>query len=338
MISIKILFIIFISQIMLFLAIEKLNFKSFFAKYSSIQKIHDGEVLRIGGLFYFVPLILVYIFDENFKQSFLNPVILCCSFIFTFTLVEDIKHSLSAKFRLLVLFIGSLIFVLIADLPDIKISNFTIDRQDIILYEALFILSLMLIMNGYNFIDGLNGLSSFNFIVVLLNIFFLANKYQDSEISNLVLFLFLISIFFLITNFPFGKFFLGDSGSYLYAFLSGTLVIILFHRNQELPTLLAMLILAYPITETLFSICRKLINKYSPMEPDSLHLHHLIYQRVRGSKLFKNNFASILMLPFWLGPFFLVLLSNFFNIHNLVLYFVYFLFYIITYNVLKKKI
>lgn len=336
MISINVFIIIFISQIILFFVIEKLNIKNFFAKYSSIQKIHDGEVLRIGGLFYFLPLILLYFFNENFRQSYFNPVILCCSIIFVSTLIEDIKHTLSAKFRLLILFIGSLIFVLITDLPEIKISNLIINDQNIILYELLFVLSLMLIMNGFNFIDGLNGLSSFNFIVVLFNIFFLADLNQDVDIINLVILLFSLSIFFLILNFPFGKFFLGDSGSYLYAFLSGTLVIVLFQRNPELPSLLALLILAYPITETIFSIFRKIINKFSPMEPDNLHLHHLIYGRLTGSKIFKNNLAALLMLPFWFGPFLLILVSHNFNLHNLIIYSLYLLIYVSTYYVLKK--
>ena len=66
----------------------------------------------------------------------------------------------------------------------------------------------MMIMNGFNFIDGLNGLSSFNFITIFLSIYFLADLYQDEEIKNWSIFLILLSLFFLVLNFPFGKFFL----------------------------------------------------------------------------------------------------------------------------------
>ena len=76
----------------------------------------------------------------------------------------------------------------------------------------------MMVMNGFNFIDGLNGLSSFNFLTILLSIYFLADLYQDELTKNWTIFIILLSLFFLVLNFPFGKFFLGDSGSYLYAF------------------------------------------------------------------------------------------------------------------------
>lgn len=329
--------IIFLCQIIIFFVLQKFNFNRFFSQYSSIQKIHEGEVLRIGGLFYFIPLIITFLFTENYNYSHFGPIILCSSIIFLFTLIEDIKHTLSAKFRLMILFLGSLIFVMIANLPEIKISYIIINHQNFIIYEALFILSLMLIMNGFNFIDGLNGLSSFNFIVILLNIYFVASLNQDKEIMELVLLLLMLSVFFLILNFPFGKFFLGDSGSYLYAFLAGTLTIVLFNRNPELPTLLAMLILAYPITETIFSICRKLINKYSPMDPDNLHLHHLVYGKLKGSKLLKNNLAAVFMMPFWLGPLFIVVMSNLIHLHIMILYIVYFSLYVASYYCLKKN-
>ena len=52
----KIFSIAFI-QLLLLIFIHKLNLKNYFSQYQGIQKIHDGEVLRIGSLFLFLPLI-----------------------------------------------------------------------------------------------------------------------------------------------------------------------------------------------------------------------------------------------------------------------------------------
>ena len=194
-----------------------------------------------------------------------------------------------------------------------------------------------MIMNGFNFIDGLNGLSSFNFITIFISIYFLADLYQDELTKNWTIFIILLSLFFLFFNFPFGKFFLGDSGSYLYAFLSGSSIIMLFERNSNLPTLLALLILAYPITEIIFSIFRKTLKKLSPMKPDKLHLHQLIYSKLDGEKKIKNNLASLLMAFFWLSPLFLVILSTQKNLDHILLYSAYFCFYTISYLALSKK-
>ena len=324
-------------QLLLLILIQKLNLKNYFSQYQGIQKIHDGEVLRIGSLFLFLPLIIIYLINDEFKSISFNLIIICSSIIFFLTILEDIKHFLSPKLRLVILFFVSAIYVFFADLPNIKISPIFIDEQNIIVFYSLYILSLIMIMNGFNFIDGLNGLSSFNFITIIISIYFLADLYQDEEIKNWSIFLILLSLFFLVLNFPFGKFFLGDSGSYLYAFLSGSTIIMLFERNTEAPTLLALLVLAYPITEIVFSIIRKSLKKFSPMAPDNLHIHQLIFNKLNGNKKLRNNLASLLMAFFWLSPLLLVILSIQTNLKNIFLYLLYFSFYLVSYYGLSKK-
>jgi len=331
--------IIFIGcvQFFLYFLIQKLNLKKYFSQYQGIQKIHDGDILRIGSLFLFLPFIVIYLIIIEFKSGSFFLIIIFSSIVIFSTILEDIKHFLSAKLRLIILFIISFFYVLLAELPIIKIASIIIDYQNNIFFYFLYILSLMMIMNGFNFIDGLNGLSSFNFITIFISIFFLANLYQDEEIKNWSIFLILLSLFFLVLNFPFGKFFLGDSGSYLYAFLSGSTVIMLFERNSKLPTLLALLILAYPITEIVFSIARKSLQKLSPMKPDNLHIHQLIYNKLNGDKKFRNNLASLLMAFFWLTPIFLVILYTQTNLNIIQLYLIYFCLYTISYYRLSKK-
>ena len=331
------MFIVGILQLLLLFLINKLNLKKYFSQYQGIQKIHDGEILRIGSLFLFIPLIIIYLINDEFKSGSFGLIIICSSIIIFLTIIEDIRYFLSPKLRLAILFFVSTIYVFFAELPNIKISSIFIDSQNIIIFYSLYILSLMMIMNGFNFIDGLNGLSSFNFITIFVSIYFLANLYQDEEIKNWSMFLILLSLFFLVLNFPFGKFFLGDSGSYLYAFLSGSTIIMLFERNTQAPTLLALLVLAYPITEIIFSIVRKSLKKFSPMAPDNLHIHQLIYDKLNGDKKFRNNIASIIMAFFWLSPLPLVVLAVQTNIKIIFLYLLYFSFYLVSYYGLTKK-
>ena len=334
--TIKILSIGCIQLLILFM-IQKLNLKKYFNQYQGIQKIHDGDILRIGSLFLFIPLIIIYLIDDEFKSRSFDIIVICSSIIIFLTIIEDIKNFLSPKLRLAILFFVSTIYVSFTDLPNIKIFSISIDEQNRIIFYSLYILSLMMIMNGFNFIDGLNGISSFNFIAIFLSIYFLADIYQDEEIKHWSIFLILSSLFFLVLNFPFGKFFLGDSGSYLYAFLSGSTIIMLFERNVEAPTMLALLLLSYPITEIIFSIFRKSFKKFSPMAPDNLHIHHLIYDKLKGEKKFKNNLASLIMSVFWLSPLLLVILSVENNLKNIFLYLFYFSFYLVSYYVLRKN-
>ena len=197
----------------------------------------------------------------------------------------------------------------------------------------------MLLMNGFNFIDGLNGLGSFNFLSIILSVLYVGHFYDDIFIVNLsaLIIVFAIVVFFL--NFPFGKIFLGDSGSYIYALFSGALIIYLFQRHSQLPTLLAMVILSYPITEMLFSIFRKIFLKYSPMRPDVDHMHHLIFKKLNGNLRFRNNLASLMMLPFCIIPFLLTYFSINYNLNdNFIKFVFYFIFYVICYLFLFRSI
>ena len=334
--------IIFLSslfiQLAIFLFISYLRKKGIESNYSALQKIHNGEVPRVGGLLFMSSFFITHIFIDVNYLSLILPLSIGSLIIFIFSFYEDLKQSLSPVFRLLVLFLGSLIFISFTKLPDINITLLNFANDQSFIKAILFILSLMLLMNGFNFIDGLNGLSSFNFFSILLSVIYIGHFYNDNVLVNITLSILIISIIVFSFNFPFGKIFLGDSGSYIYALFSGALIIFLFERNSQLPTLLAMVILAYPITEMIFSILRKLFNKYSPLKPDLKHLHHLVFKKTNGSLKTRNNLASLLMLPFCFTPFLITYLSlNYYLDKNFYKYLIYVLFYVTAYMTLNKN-
>ena len=334
--------IIFLSslfiQLAIFLFISYLRKKGIESNYSALQKIHNGEVPRVGGLLFMSSFFITHIFIDVNYLSLILPLSIGSLIIFIFSFYEDLKQSLSPVFRLLVLFLGSLIFISFTKLPDINITLLNFANDQSFIKAILFILSLMLLMNGFNFIDGLNGLSSFNFFSILLSVIYIGHFYNDDVLVNITISIFIISIIIFSFNFPFGKIFLGDSGSYIYALFSGALIIFLFERNSQLPTLLAMVILAYPITEMIFSILRKLFNKYSPLKPDLKHLHHLVFKKTNGSLKTRNNLASLLMLPFCFTPFLITYMSlNYYLDKNFYKYLIYVLFYVTAYMTLNKN-
>jgi hypothetical protein len=52
------------------------------------------------------------------------------------------------------------------------------------------------------------------------------------------------------------------------------------HRNSEVSPWFPLLLLAYPIWETLFSMYRRRMRGCSAGEADALHLHSLVYRRL----------------------------------------------------------
>ncbi len=338
----ELFFVVLISlivQVSIFFLIKFLRKKGIKSIYFAKQKIHEGEVPRVGGLLFLSSFFITFIFIKISYLSLILPLLMGSLIIFLFSFYEDLKQSLSPYFRLSILFVGSFIFVFFSKLPDINISIILIIKDYEIVKILLFILSLMLLMNGFNFIDGLNGLSSFNFISIMSSILYIGYCYNDDFIVNLSILIIVIAFFIFLLNFPFGKIFLGDSGSYVYALFSGALIIYLFERHSQLPTLLAMVILSYPITEILFSIFRKVYLKYSPLKPDVNHLHHLVFKRLQGNLKTRNNIASLIMLPFCIMPFILTYFSVNYNLNdNFLKFIIYFIIYTLSYLFLNKSI
>jgi hypothetical protein len=81
-------------------------------------------------------------------------------------------------------------------------------------------------------------------------------------------------------------FFLGDGGAYLVGLLLAELSVILVHRNSEVSPWFPLVLLAYPIWETLFSMYRRKMRGRSTGEADALHLHSLVYRRLARWKGF----------------------------------------------------
>ena len=328
-----------ILQITIYLFVKFLSRKGVKSNYFAKQKIHEGEIPRVGGLLFILSFLITLIIIEINYLLLILPLVFGSIIVFVFSFYEDLKQSLSPYFRLIILFIGSFLFIFFSDLPDINISLLQSIKDNEVITILLFILSLMLLMNGFNFIDGLNGLSSFNFISIISSIMYVAYFYNDIFIVNLSALIIVFAIVVFLLNFPFGKIFLGDSGSYIYALFSGALIIYLFQRHSQLPTLLAMVILSYPITEMLFSILRKIFIKYSPFRPDVNHLHHLVFKKLRGNLRTRNNMASLMMLPFCIIPFLLTYFSINYNLNdNFFKFIMYVIIYVICYLFLYQSI
>jgi UDP-N-acetylmuramyl pentapeptide phosphotransferase/UDP-N-acetylglucosamine-1-phosphate transferase len=109
---------------------------------------------------------------------------------------------------------------------------------------------------------------------------------------------------------------MGDGGAYLLGFWLGELAVLLVVRNPDVSPWFPLMLLAYPITDTLFSIYRRhIIRGHSAGDADTMHLHQLIFGRLArvgvgskdaNDKRRRNNLVA----PYiWSGALILALLS-----------------------------
>ncbi|MDO8457263.1 MAG: glycosyltransferase [Burkholderiaceae bacterium] len=137
--------------------------------------------------------------------------------------------------------------------------------------------------HAFNIIDGYNGLAGTVAAMICLAIAHVALQLGDRQLAAMVVCLAGATAGFLIWNYPRGLIFAGDGGAYLWGVVIAVASIVLVQRHSTVSPWFPMLLLIYPVWETLFSIYRKVARGVSPGVADALHFHQLIYRRlVRG--------------------------------------------------------
>jgi UDP-N-acetylmuramyl pentapeptide phosphotransferase/UDP-N-acetylglucosamine-1-phosphate transferase len=135
------------------------------------------------------------------------------------------------------------------------------------------------IANSINIIDGFNGLASTTSTLAFVGFGLIAWQVGDHTLVGVSLVLAACVWGFFWVNWPLGKIFLGDGGSYFIGFALAWVAVLLIERNSGVSAFAALVVCVHPVTEVLFSIYRRYIKKLHPGHPDRLHFHSLVKQR-----------------------------------------------------------
>ena len=119
------------------------------------------------------------------------------------------------------------------------------------------------------------------------------------------------------------------------SFFIGFIVIDTYNNSLSFSPFFVVLLLWYPCFENLFSIIRKFKLNKSPINPDTKHLHHLvfflIFKKFNKNKNFSNNLASIAINIYNLLLFYLGSLNIYNTQYLIILIIMSVIIYIITY-------
>ena len=137
------------------------------------------------------------------------------------------------------------------------------------------------VAHAINIIDGYNGLAGMVSVFIFMALAYVAFKVHDPQLMGLCFAATGAVLGFLVWNFPRGLLFAGDGGAYLIGFLIAELSVLLVARHPEVSPWFPLLLVIYPVFETLFSIYRrKFLQGRSVGYPDALHLHQMVYKRL----------------------------------------------------------
>ena len=224
--------------------------------------------------------------------------------IFSLGALSDLKLIISPLKRLFWQFIILIFFSYFLNLYIVTTKIFFLDYLISLKLLNLFFVTfcILIVLNGSNFIDGLNGLVIGYLILFFFILLRIENTY-DVKIIDLNFYLIFTTLFILFFLNLQNKIFLGDSGAYFSGLIISYYAITLQYKVNYISPYFIILLLWYPCFENLFSIIRKSKKKKSkPISPDTMHLHHMIFyffhKKYFRSKLLCNNFSSIIILFF----------------------------------------
>ena len=213
-------------------------------------------------------------------------------------MVEDATQRLTVRYRLLLTGFSG---VLAVGVLGLSVPRLGLPWPDTVLIGApwlgfaIALLAVTGLPHAFNIIDGYNGLAGMVALIVCLALAHVALQVGDRSLAALLVSSAAATAGFLVWNYPRGMLFAGDGGAYIWGVVIALASITLVQRNPDVSPWFPMLLLIYPVWETVFSIYRKLVRGVSPGVADALHFHQLIYGRIVRRVFHDNASRRMLM-------------------------------------------
>ena len=300
--------------------------------------LRKNASIPLSGTFYFLPISLIIFFNIDII------IVIFCSLLFLLGLAADLKIITSYKKRLILQFLFfTVLFFLTKDVTiDTRISFINHLMNNDLVRILLCTFFFMVLINGFNLIDGTNCLCSLNFLVISIFIFLLSKKLNINYMNDEIVILGISIFIFVLFNF-FGKNFLGDGATYGVGFILGYVLLNISIIDHNISPYFIANLLWFPAFENLFSIIRRNVSKKNNYLPDNDHLHHLIFKFYKKYFFKKNNFLlsstigisinSVLFLINFVG-------YNYYNNTNIQVMLILcgIILYLLSYYFLRKKL
>ncbi len=252
------------------------------------RKVHTRLVASLGGVAIFSGFLLAALLSI---QGYLNPefqYFFAAAVVIFFLGLKDDIIILSASKKLVGQIIAASILI---HLGGIRIDSmhglmgFNELPEGFAL--ALSYLTIIVIMNSFNLIDGVDGLAASLGILTMsvFGAYFFAIDYQAYALLSFSMAGSLVA--FMIFNHQPAKIFMGDSGSLMIGLINAILVIKFINVAESpfvtVPVTSAVAvgfsILIVPLLDTLRVFSIRILKGRSPFTPDRNHVHHLLLDR-----------------------------------------------------------
>jgi len=239
------------------------------------QSSHTAPTPRVGGIAIAVGILSGALLsgDDIFGLMLWTTLP-----IFLIGLVEDLGPDTPPAVRLGVAAISAILAYMVIG---ISIERVDVGWADSLLAVgavsiAFTVFASVGMTHAMNLVDGLNGLSSAVVAAIMVAFGAVAYKYGHTDLVVMNAVVCVAFLGFMCMNFPGGRIFLGDAGAYSVGHMIAWNAIILLAREPQVSAWGILLILLWPVLDTLFSMYRRVAAGHAVSRPDRLHFHHLL--------------------------------------------------------------
>ncbi|HTD93316.1 MAG TPA: MraY family glycosyltransferase, partial [Chitinophagaceae bacterium] len=255
------------------------------------RKVHTHRVASLGGVGIFGGFLLASLLSI---QGDLNPefqYFFAAALVIFFLGLKDDLVVLSASKKIVGQVIAAAILIHLGQIRlDSMHGLFGFDKLPEGFALALSYLTIIVVINSFNLIDGIDGLAASLGVLTMLvfGTYFYMTGYQSYALFAYSLTGSLVA--FLIFNHHPAKIFMGDCGSLMIGLVNAILVIRFINvASNPAPLVhvdsaaaIGFSILILPLLDTLRVFAIRIFNGRSPFTPDRNHIHHLLLDRGLG--------------------------------------------------------
>ena len=251
------------------------------------RKSHHRAIPNLGGIAIFAGVIIGLGLFANFAEVMEFRLLIVSMVIIFFIGIKDDILVIAPDKKLFGEVVATLIIVLVGNIRFTSLHGFMGIHE--IPYLASVLLTcfvFIVIINGFNLIDGIDGLASG--IAITLSSFFGIWFYLIGNIEYAIFSASIAGAFIAFFRFNVygnkNKIFMGDTGSLLLGLFMSLIVVkfneinATYHGPYAIKAAPAVSfgILIVPLFDTLRVFLIRVIRKQSPFRPDKNHMHHLL--------------------------------------------------------------
>lgn len=247
------------------------------------RKHHQGAVPLIGGVAIYLVILLSSVLFQELSGEMLYYLV-AAGVLVVVGMLDD-YYELPVKTRIGAQLLVGLIMILgtgnqVDSLGNLlAVGNISLGSLSI----PFTLIGVLGLINAYNMVDGIDGLSAGLSILAFSVIVVLCHGDLTASVVPVQIFVVALAIFLVfnmqLVSTRFKKVFLGDAGSMLIGFsLAWILISLTQNTNHQkaFEPVVALWIVGLPLMDMVAVTLRRLSRKRSPFKPDREHLHHIL--------------------------------------------------------------